>query len=112
MKVPVILALSCAMTCSVFAQTQDDQTKPKTQHKASAKSVFPNEIQELKDGGGAAGADQAATAADFDSRFGHSAVAERGKEYSDAGCSADADGLRSGRQRPSGRRERPQGAGR
>lgn len=49
MKLPVILALSCAMTCSVFAQTQDDQTKPKTQHKASAKSVFPNEIQELKD---------------------------------------------------------------
>lgn len=49
MKLPVILALSCAMTCSVFAQTQDDQTKPKAQHKASAKSVFPNDIQELKD---------------------------------------------------------------
>ncbi len=49
MKLPLILALSCAMTCSVFAQTQDDQSKPKTQHKGSAKSVFPNDIQELKD---------------------------------------------------------------
>src|SRR5215475_12946698 len=49
MKFPLILALSCAMTCSVYAQTQDGQTKPKTQHKGSAKSVFPNEIQELKD---------------------------------------------------------------
>ncbi len=49
MKLPLILALSCAMTCSVFAQTQDGETKPKTQHKGSAKSVFPNDIQELKD---------------------------------------------------------------
>ncbi|MFZ0707770.1 MAG: hypothetical protein WAM71_19375 [Candidatus Korobacteraceae bacterium] len=49
MKVPLILALSCAMTCSVFAQSQDGQTKPKAPHKGSAKSVFPNEIQELKD---------------------------------------------------------------
>ncbi len=49
MKLPLILALSCAMTCSVFAQTQDGETKPKAQHKGSAKSVFPNEIQELKD---------------------------------------------------------------
>lgn len=49
MKLLLILALSCAMTCSVFAQTQDGETKPKTQHKGSAKSVFPNEIQELKD---------------------------------------------------------------
>ncbi len=49
MKLSLIVALSCAMTCSVFAQTQDGDTKPKTQHKGSAKSVFPNEIQELKD---------------------------------------------------------------
>lgn len=49
MKLPLILALSCAMTCSVFAQTQDGDTKPKSQHKGSAKSVFPNDIQELKD---------------------------------------------------------------
>ena len=49
MRFPLILALSCAMTCSVFAQTQEGQTKPKAQHKGSAKSVFPNEIQELKD---------------------------------------------------------------
>lgn len=51
MKLPLIVALSCAMTCSVYAQTQDagTGTKPKTQHKGSAKSVFPNEIQELKD---------------------------------------------------------------
>ena len=49
MKLSVIFALSCAMTCSVFAQTQDGQTKPKAQHKGSAKSVFPNDIQELKD---------------------------------------------------------------
>ena len=49
MKLLLILALSCAMTCSVFAQTQDGETKPRTQHKGSAKSVFPNEIQELKD---------------------------------------------------------------
>ncbi len=49
MKLTLILALSCAMACSVFAQTQDGETKPKTQHKGSAKSVFPNEIQELKD---------------------------------------------------------------
>ena len=48
MKLPLILALSCAMTCSVFAQTQESD-KPKAQHKGSAKSVFPNEIQELKD---------------------------------------------------------------
>ena len=49
MKLLLILALSCAMTCSVFAQTQDGETKPRAQHKGSAKSVFPNEIQELKD---------------------------------------------------------------
>jgi len=50
MRLPLIVALSCAMTCSVYAQTQDSGTgtKPKTQ-KSSAKSVFPNEIQELKD---------------------------------------------------------------
>ncbi len=49
MKLTLILALSCAMTCSVFAQTQDGETKPKAQHKGSSKSVFPSEIQELKD---------------------------------------------------------------
>ena len=51
MRLPLIVALSCAMTCSVYAQTPDGGTgtKPKSQHKGSAKSVFPNEIQELKD---------------------------------------------------------------
>jgi len=49
MRLPLIVALSCAMTCSVYAQTQSGDTKPKSQHKGSAKSVFPNEIQELKD---------------------------------------------------------------
>ncbi len=49
MKLRLVIALSCAITCSVFAQTQDGDTKTKAQHKGSAKSVFPNEIQELKD---------------------------------------------------------------
>ena len=52
MKRTLIFALSCLMTCGVaLAQTQEGGTadKPKTQHKGSAKSVFPNQIQELKD---------------------------------------------------------------
>ncbi len=48
MKRTLIVALSCAMTLSVFAQAQDGEAKSKS-HKSSAKSVFPNEIQELKD---------------------------------------------------------------
>jgi hypothetical protein len=46
MKRTLIFALSCAMASCVFAQ--DDGSKPKAQ-KGSARSVFPNEIQELKD---------------------------------------------------------------
>jgi len=49
MRLPLIVALSCAMTCSVYAQTPDSNPQPKTLHKGSAKSVFPNQIQELKD---------------------------------------------------------------
>lgn len=48
MKRSLILALACLLTLSAFAQNPDGGTKAKTQ-KSSSHSVFPNQIQELKD---------------------------------------------------------------
>lgn len=50
MKRTLILALSCLLTGSVaVAQTQEGGTASKPKTKGSARSVFPNQIQELKD---------------------------------------------------------------
>jgi len=48
MKRTLIFALSCAMTSSVFAQTQDGGTKPKSGQKSGSRPVSA-EIQDLKD---------------------------------------------------------------
>ena len=48
MKLTLILALSCAMTCSVFAQTQDGETKPKTHIRVRRSRYFPTKFKSLR----------------------------------------------------------------